>query len=193
MWISHRCTCVPSVLNLLPTFHPFPPSRLLQGASLLAKMVKNPPAMQETWVWSLAQGESLAKEMAAHSSVLAWRIPWTEEPGRLQSVGSQRVGHDWLSTVLVWVTLHISFGYKMRILMWVIHWETFSGEIYKDIKEVGYSRERSWAKCALLKSNLSLIPLEAVACKCQHRVFSPLGKEVSYHALIWVGPGQYSQ
>ena len=51
--------------------------------------------MQETWVRSLGQEDPLEKEMAAHSSILAWKISWTEEPGGLQSVGSQRVGHDW--------------------------------------------------------------------------------------------------
>ena len=57
-------------------------------------MVKNPPAMWETWVRSLAWGDALEKGMAIHSSILAWRIPWTEEAGRLQSMGSQRVGHN---------------------------------------------------------------------------------------------------
>ena len=60
-------------------------------------MVKNPPAMQETWVRSLGQEDPLEKEMAIHSSILTWRIPWTEEPGGLQSTGSQRVGHDWVT------------------------------------------------------------------------------------------------
>ena len=57
-------------------------------------MVKNPPAMWETWVHSLSREDPLEEGMATHSSVLAWRIPWTEEPGGLQSMGSQRVGHD---------------------------------------------------------------------------------------------------
>ena len=57
-------------------------------------MVKNLPAMLEAWVQSLSQEDCLEKEMATHSSVLAWRIPWTEEPGGLQSMGSQRVRHD---------------------------------------------------------------------------------------------------
>ena len=57
-------------------------------------MEKNLPAMQETWVQSLGWEDPLEKEMAAHSSILAWKIPWTEEPGRLQSMGSQRVGHN---------------------------------------------------------------------------------------------------
>ena len=63
-------------------------------ASLVAQTVKNLPAMQETQVPSLGQEDPLEKEMATHSSILAWRIPWTEEPGGLQSLGSQRVGHD---------------------------------------------------------------------------------------------------
>ena len=57
-------------------------------------MVKCLPAMRETWVRSLGGEDLLEKEMAAHSSTLAWKIPWTEEPCRLQSMGSQRVGHD---------------------------------------------------------------------------------------------------
>ena len=57
-------------------------------------VVKNLPAMQETGVPSLGGGDSLEKEMATHSSILAWRIPWTEEPDGLQSIGSQRVRHD---------------------------------------------------------------------------------------------------
>ena len=60
-----------------------------------AQTVKNPPAMQGTWVQSLGWEDALEKEMATHSSILAWRFPWTEEPGGLQSMGSQRVRHDW--------------------------------------------------------------------------------------------------
>ena len=65
------------------------------GASLVAQMVKNLPAAWETWFWSLGWDDPLEKGMATHSSILGWRIPWKEEPGRLQSKGSQRVGHDW--------------------------------------------------------------------------------------------------
>ena len=57
-------------------------------------MVKNLPAMQETWVRSLDQEDPLEKGMATHSSILAWRIPWTEEPGGLQCIGSQTGGHN---------------------------------------------------------------------------------------------------
>ena len=57
-------------------------------------VVKNLPAMQETWVQSLGWEDPLEEEMATHSSILALKIPWTEEPGRVQSIGSHRVGHD---------------------------------------------------------------------------------------------------
>ena len=60
----------------------------------MVQRVKLLPAMQGTWVRSLGQEDPLEKEMATHSSTLAWKIPWTEKPGRLQSMGSQRVGHD---------------------------------------------------------------------------------------------------
>ena len=62
-------------------------------ASLVAQMVKNLPVMRETWVPSVGWEDPLEEGMAPHSSILAWRIPWTEEPGGLQSMGSQRVGH----------------------------------------------------------------------------------------------------
>ena len=68
--------------------------KLMSRASLVGQRLKRLPARRETWVQSLGRGDPLEKEMATHSSILAWRIPWTEEPGRLQSTGSQRVGHD---------------------------------------------------------------------------------------------------
>ena len=64
------------------------------GASLVVQRLKHLPAVQETWVQSLGWEDPLEKQMATHSSILAWRIPWTEEPGGLQSTGLQRVGHD---------------------------------------------------------------------------------------------------
>ena len=64
------------------------------GTSLVAQMVKHLPTMWETWVQSLGQEDTLEKEMTTHSSILAWEIPWMEEPGRLQSMGPERVGHD---------------------------------------------------------------------------------------------------
>ena len=75
------------------------------SASLVAQRVQRLSAVQETWVQSLGGEDPLEKEMATHSSTLAWKIPWTEEPGRLQPMGSQRVGQDWatsLSFLLSW-------------------------------------------------------------------------------------------
>ena len=65
------------------------------------QMVKNVPTMQETWVRSLGQEDPLEKGMATHSNILAWRIPWTKEPGGLQSMGLQRVGHDFLVQLFI--------------------------------------------------------------------------------------------
>ena len=63
--------------------------------------IKNLPAIWETWVWSLGWEDPLEKRIAIHSSILAWRIAWTEEPGRLQSTGLQRVGHNWVTNTLL--------------------------------------------------------------------------------------------
>ena len=71
----------------------------LYQTSLMAQMVKHLSTMQETRVWSLGREDPLEKEMAIRSSTIAWKIPWTEEPGRLQSMGSQRVGHDWANSL----------------------------------------------------------------------------------------------
>ena len=82
------------------------------GASLLAQLVKDLPAMQETRVQSLGQEDPLEKEMATHSSILVWRIPWTEEPCGLQSRGLQRVALDWVINpfmVIVSITTFIIF------------------------------------------------------------------------------------
>ena len=81
-------------------------------ASLVAQMVKSLPAVQETCVQSLGWEDPLEKEVATHSSILAWKILWIEEPGRLQSMGSQRVGHDWV-TSLTYAVLGITSNLKM--------------------------------------------------------------------------------
>ena len=78
--------------------------------SLVAQMVKRLPAVQDTRVWSLGWEDPLEKAMATHSSTLAWKIPWTEEPGRLQSMGSQRVGHDWGTSVSVSCATRYCYG-----------------------------------------------------------------------------------
>ena len=71
-------------------------------ASLVAQREKRLPAMRETWVWSLGREDPLEKEMATHSGTLAWKISWMEKPGRLQSMGLQRVGFDWATSFLLY-------------------------------------------------------------------------------------------
>ena len=72
----------------------------LPSPFLVAQTVKKLPTTQGTWAQSQGQEDSMEEGMATHSSILAWEIPWTEEPGRLQSMGSQRVGHDWAPNTL---------------------------------------------------------------------------------------------
>ena len=86
--------------SLLPSqFFWFNHSQSFSWASLVAQIVKCLPTLQETWVRSLGQEDSLEKEMVIHSSSLAWKILWIVEPGRLQSVGSQRVRHYWVNSL----------------------------------------------------------------------------------------------
>ena len=84
-----------SLLNSLIFLESFVFFQYAVRASLVAQMVKNLPAMQETQVWSLGWGDPLEKGMETHSSILAWTVLCTLEPRGLQSMGSQRVGHDW--------------------------------------------------------------------------------------------------
>ena len=90
-----------SFSDLLSPPYPVPPpgqlcvNAQIPQASPVPQTVKNPLVMQETWVWSLGQEDALEKRMATHSSILPWRIPWTEEPGGLQSMWLQRDGQNW--------------------------------------------------------------------------------------------------
>ena len=85
---------------------------LVMGISLVAWRLKRLPTTRETWVRSLGREDPLEKEMATHSSILGWRIPWTEEPDGLQSVGSQRVGHDWAHTLSLF-TVHPTMSWSV--------------------------------------------------------------------------------
>ena len=87
-------------------------------APLVAQTVKHLSAMLETGLWSLGQEDPLQKEMATHSSTLAWKIPWTEERGRLQSMGSQTVRHDW-ATLLTWTIKYLTLIF---MLLFAILW-----------------------------------------------------------------------
>ena len=96
-----------------PSPPPASPSRVLR-ASLEAQMVKNLPAVRETWIRSLGHEDPLEKRMATHSSILAWKIPWTEEPGRLQFTGLQWVGHGWATNTFTF-HLHVSEPYVPQV------------------------------------------------------------------------------
>ena len=115
---------------------------LEERASLVAQMVKSLPAMQETRVWFLGGEDPLEKEMAAHSSTLAWKIPWMEEPGGLQSMGSQRIGHDWVTSLSF-----LSFRVKG------IHWGLEKSHIHMHTHT---QDEIAWDLWAIRKIYLSL-------------------------------------
>ena len=85
----------------------------------MAQMVKNLPAMQETQVWYLGQEDPLEKGMATHTSILAWRIPRTEQPNRVQSMGSERVRHDWATTLSLSNFTHLKCMYGISL---VVRW-----------------------------------------------------------------------
>ena len=103
MQISRNYTCLPS----LPV-----------GDFSVAQTVQNRPARQGTRVWSLGWEVSLKKGMAIHSSILAWRIPWTEKPGGLQSIGLQRIGHDWATNTHTHTHTHTDTQYS---ILWIYH------------------------------------------------------------------------
>ena len=101
-WLKSHPTWNGFIAHMEDWSYPLPPSSFqcvclalwkCYGASTMAQQVKNPPAMQEMQVQSLSQEDLLEEGMATHSSILAWRIPWTEEPGGLWSLKAQRVGH----------------------------------------------------------------------------------------------------
>ena len=87
-------------------------------------MVKHLPIMWETRVWSLGQEDPLEREMATHSSTLAWKILWVEEPGRLQFMGSQRVGHDWVTSLSlsVFPSIRVFSSESALCIRWPKYW-----------------------------------------------------------------------
>ena len=95
-------------------------------------MVKNLPAMQETWVWSLGFKDPLEKGMTTHSSILAWSIPWTEGPGGLLSTGSQRVRHNWMIFTFtfqprIWEVKYVESSHFERAMISLIGIDFYSG------------------------------------------------------------------
>ena len=93
----------------------FAPLYSLYWASWVAQRLKHLPAMRETWVRSLGREDTLEKEMATHSSILAWKSPWTEEPGRLHPTGSQRDGPDWVTSLSLSFSILI---FKKPLFSW---------------------------------------------------------------------------
>ena len=91
-------------------------------ASLVVQMVKNPPAMRETWVWSLVWEDALEKGMATHARILAWRIPWTEEPSGLWSMGWQRVRHNWMTFTHPLRNVGDTRGSYIQVQLWWCWW-----------------------------------------------------------------------
>ena len=122
-------------------------------AFLVAQTVKHLPAMQETWVRSLGQEDPLEKEMATHSSILAWRIPWTEEPGGLQSMGSQRVRHDWASSLHFIICKQRNTDLSFLFLNQVVKfWQNLLFYFYSNIKWLFPTKFQSslWAFFSLI-------------------------------------------
>ena len=106
----------------------------------MAQRVKRLPAMRETCVRSLGWEDPLEKEMATHSSILTWRIPWTEEPGRLQFMGSQRVRHDWATSlslsshILMQPVIYLIFPQTWKCVYIILVFQTKKNQL----RELGY-------------------------------------------------------
>ena len=98
---------------------------ICKKTSLVAQAVKRLSTMRETWVRSLGWEDPLEKEMAIHSSTIAWKIPWTEEPGRLQSLGLQRAGHDLATSLsLSYVKINMCWQYQAQRIYYIRTWYT---------------------------------------------------------------------
>ena len=120
----------------------------LHLSSLVAQRLKCLPLIWETWIWSLGQEDPLEKEMVTHSSILSWRIPWTEKCGRLQSTGSQRVRHDWAASLtyslnLTQVRLNNKWNWKSlsRVRLFATPWTL----AHQAPPSMGFSRKEYWS------------------------------------------------
>ena len=139
-------------------------------------MLKSLPVMQETQVWSLGQEDLLEKEMATCSSILAWRIPWTEEPGEQQSMGSQRVGHEWETNTSLhfMVLLVVMYGCESWAIKKAEHWRTdaFKRWCWRRLLRVLWTTRRS--NQSILKEINSEYSLEGLMLKLKLQYFSHL-------------------
>ena len=121
-WVSLIVQFV-NCLSGFPNGDKFEVWGLASTTSLLAQMIKNMPAIQDTQVWSLDQEDPLEKEMVTYSSILAWRILWTEDPVRLQSIGLRRVRHNWESNTF-------TFYHSCFSIVWERHCQSLTKSHY---------------------------------------------------------------
>ena len=131
-------------------------------------MVKHLPAMRETQVQPLGRGDPLEKEMATHSSTIAWKIPWTEEPGRLQSMGSQRVRHDWVTS------LHFNVLFRASVSLWIFCLDDLPIDIHGCLNALFYYAAVNLSLMFLNSCFMYLFVaiLDACACMLIHSVVS---------------------
>ena len=149
--------------------------------------------MQQMQVWSLGQEDPLEEEMATYSSILAWEIPWTEEPGRLPSMGSQRVGHDWVPSLIMATTplySHVKWeegwGLWIRQLWWVF-WDWMSTEIltpWCGMEVAGIWIQGAVQACA--SPSLDFSPLKSHFKCTTASTMSPLIFQDSFQSLSFV-------
>ena len=109
----------------------------------MAQRVKNLTPIQETWVWSLGQEDPLNKGRATQSTILAWRIPWTEGPSRPQSMGSQRVGHNWATNAYTHTHTHT---HTINAAQHSLSWEGKASTSPKELQRTPESAEVYWAR-----------------------------------------------
>ena len=104
--------------------------------SLVAQMLKGLLTLQDTWARSLGWEDPLEKEMANHSSTLAWKIPWTEEPGRLQSLGLQRVGHNWATSLSLFFHFRFVIAFLPSSKCFLISWMQSPSAVILEPKKI---------------------------------------------------------
>ena len=156
---------------------------------LVVQMVKNPPAMQETWVQSLGREDPLEKGMAVHSSIPAWRIPWTEDPGGLQSMASKRVRHDWVTKTFSFSqnTHKIKFRILINILKSTVsgieHIHRLHNNHHSPGPELSCHLEVSADPPVLLPVWTPSLLLAGMAC-CTSRLSASEGREVCSDPLL---------
>ena len=160
----------------------------IDWASLVAQMVKNPPAMRETWAQSLGWEDPLEESMATHSSILAWRIPWTEEPDGLQSMESQRVRHSWVTkhTLLLIIYnnnfmyniqyyIHYTFYYILYFVYCMLYMQIYTMQlfIYNNIN-IYNQKIKDILRCCW--RNINVTKIEHSGCSMKKEWLLSLGK-----------------